>query len=171
VFLAGLVAAGTMAACGSASAPVSVPGAAGNLTITRGALEAVEAHWPSVQLGTSRSATCPSAAGAPTSLLQGDFDGDGSRDAVLWITTAGTPRLVAVFSRLNGEYLVADLGDQAAASTGLLEIGARGTPYHAASLAIELHYGVDTVVLRECAGAATAYLWTGSTFRPEPLAN
>ena len=67
--------------------------------------------------------------------------------------------------------LLACVGLAAAASTGMLEMGARGAPYQAANLAIELHYGVDTVVLRECDGTATAYLWTGSTFRPEPLAS
>lgn len=169
--LAGFLIAGLAAACGSASAPLTVPGAAGEATITRGALRAVRAQWPNVEIGTPRSATCPSATGAPTTLLQGDFDGDGSRDSVLWISTNGAPRLVAVFTRLNDEYVVVDLGDAAAASTGMLEMGARGAPYQAANLAIELHYGVDTVVLRECDGTATAYLWTGSTFRPEPLAS
>jgi hypothetical protein len=103
-------------------------------------------------------------------VLQGDFDGDGIGDSVLWITTGGSPRAVAVFSRVDNNYVAVDLGDEAAASTGVLELGRRGAPFQRAGFALELHFGLDTVVLRDCDGARTAFFWTGTGFQPEALA-
>lgn len=158
-----------IAACRSASTPVAVPGA-GDATIPRGAVRAIAANWPRAELGSSRSATCPAATGAPPALLQGDLDGDGLDDAVLWITVDGAPRAVAVLARLNDDYAAVDLGDAAAAATGAFELASRGTPYQTAALALELHFGVDTPVLRDCDGKRTAFFWTGTGFRPELLA-
>lgn len=157
-----------VSACDRARTPIAIPGA-GDATLPRGAIRAIEARWPQAELGTSRSATCPSATGAPSTMITGDFNGDGSNDAVLWISTPAGPRLVAVFARLNSEYTAVDLGDEAAAFNGTIDVGRRGTPYQPVTMPMRLHFGVDTVVLSACDGAQAAYFWTGDTFHSERL--
>jgi len=157
-------------ACASATAPVAVPGP-GDETIPRGALRALEARWSRVELGSSISATCPGTSGAPVALVRGDVNGDGTEDIVLWMTAGGTPRLVAVLARLDGEYTVAEVGDGSVTGPTTLEIARRGTAYRLASLTIDFFFGTDTVVLRACDGIRTAWFWTGGTFQGQPLAN
>jgi hypothetical protein len=163
----GLVGAG--AACANAARPVAVPGA-GDATITRGAVRALEARWDRVELGRSVSAICPGAAGPPAPLVRGDFNGDGTKDVALWVTTAGVPRLVALFARLDGEYTVAEVADTTAVASGSLEVARRGTSYQLASLTIDAFFGLDTIVLGACDGTRTAWFWTGGAFQAQPLA-
>ncbi len=158
------------AACASTSSPVAVPGA-GEAAITRGAVAALEARWDGVELGSSRSATCPGVSGAPVPLVRGDFNGDGAEDVVLWVTTSGTPRLAALFARLDGEYTVAEVGEAAAVGSSALDVARRGTTYQLTSLTVDSFFGVDTVVLRACDGTRTAWFWTGQTFQAQSIAN
>jgi hypothetical protein len=161
---------GTTAACTSATRPVTVPGA-GDATITSGGISALEARWDRVELGRSISATCPGGSVEPTPLVRGDFNGDATEDVVLWVTTAGTSRLVALFARLDGEYSVTEVADAANVASGHIEVGRRSTPYQLASLTIDSYFGLDTVVSRACDGTRTAWFWTGTTFQAQPLAN
>lgn len=157
-------------ACGSADRPVALPGG-GDATITRGAVRALRSHWSGVELGSSQSATCPATSGAPTPLVRGDINGDGVEDIVLWVTAGGTPRLAALLARLNGEYSVVEVGDGPAGEPATLELGRRGTVYRPASISVDFFFGADTIVLRACDGARTAWFWTGDAFQPQPLAN
>jgi hypothetical protein len=161
--------AGVAAACASDARPVALPGP-GDGAITRGAVRALEARWDRVELGSSISATCPGTPGPPATHARGDFNGDGTDDVVLWVTTGGTSRLVALFARLDGEYTVAEVGDAAAVPSGNLDVARRGSGYRLASLTIDSYYGLDTVVMRACDGTATAWFWTGGTFQAQPLA-
>lgn len=158
------------AACASADRPVALPGE-GDAAITRGAVRALRSHWSGVELGSSRSATCPTTSGAPTPLVRGDINGDGFDDIVLWVTVGGTPRLAALLARLDGEYSVVEVGDVQAGAPVTLELGRRGTVYRPAAMAIDFFFGADTIVLRECDGARMAWFWTGDAFQPQPLAN
>jgi hypothetical protein len=167
ILTVGLLSAAT--ACASATRPVALPGA-GDVTITTGAVRALEARWDRVELGSSVSATCPGTTGPPPVHLSGDFNGDGTEDVILWVTTAGTPRLVALFARLDGEYTAVEVGDTASVASGVLELGRRSTSYQLASLTVDSYFGLDTVVLRTCDGARTAWFWTGGTFEAQPLA-
>lgn len=160
---------GVAAACASAARPVALPGA-GDATITRGAVRALEARWDRVELGSPISATCPGTPGPPATHVRGDFNGDGTDDVVLWVTAAGTARLVALFARLDGEYTVVEVGNAATVPSGSLEVGRRSTGYQLASLTIDSYFGLDTVVMRACDGTRTAWFWTGGTFQAQPLA-
>jgi hypothetical protein len=145
--------AGVAAACASDARPVALPGAGDRM-----------------ELGSSISATCPGTPGPPATHVRGDFNGDGTDDVVLWVTTAGTSRLVALFARLDGEYTVAEVGDATVVPSGNLEVGRRSTGYQLASLTIDSYFGLDTIVLRACDGTRTAWFWTGGTFQAQPLA-
>lgn len=168
ILTAGL--AGAVVACAGASRPMVLPGA-GDGTIARGGVKALEAEWDRVELGRPISATCPGASGAPATHVRGDFNGDGTEDVVLWVTTAGTPRLVALFARLEDEYTVAEVSDTAGVASGSLDVGRRSATYQLASLTIDSYFGLDTVVLRACDGTRTAWFWTGGTFQAQALAN
>lgn len=159
------------AACASATSPVALPGDS-DATITRGAVRALQSHWSGVELGSSRSATCPTTSGAPTTLVRGDINGDGLEDVVVWVTVNGTPRLAALLARLDGRYTVVEVGgDQVGGAPVMLELGRRGSGYRPAAMAIDFFFGADTVVLRGCDGARTAWFWTGDAFQAQPLAN
>jgi hypothetical protein len=158
-----------LAGCGG-NGPVEVPGVPGN-AIPRGALRALQAEWAEVEVGTSISAVCPNATGAPALGVTGDFNGDGGEDLALWATSRGTTRLVALIARLDGEYTAHQIGDDAVATAGTLEVAPRGTRYALASLSLDFYFGTDTVVLRRCDDTKIAYFWTGDTFQPSALAN
>lgn len=168
IAIVGLV--GTLAGCASVTSPVQVGGAA-DATIPRGAVRALEQRWAQVELGSSISATCPGTSGAPTTLVRGDFNGDGTDDIVMWVTAGGTPRLVALFARLDGEHVVAEFGESPVSGPATLEVARRGTAYSLASLTVGAFFGVDTVLLRGCDGVRTAWFWTGASFQPQALAN
>lgn len=158
-----------VAACGGAGS-VELPGVPGN-TISRGALSALDAKWPDVELGTSISAVCPNSTGAPPVAVNGDFNGDGVEDLALWVTSRGTTRLVALIARLDGEYSASQVGDDAVATAGALEVAPRGSRYELTTLSLDFYFGTDTIVLRGCDQTTTAYLWTGESFQPSALAN
>lgn len=158
-----------VAACGPAGS-VELPGAPGT-TISRGALRALEARWPDAELGTSISAVCPNSTGAPQVAVTGDLNGDGIEDLALWVTSRGTTYLVALIARLDGEYTATQVGDDAIATAGALEVAPRGSRYELARLSLDFYFGTDTIVLRACDQAKTAYLWTGGSFQPSALAN
>ena len=158
-----------VAACGGA-ARVELPGVPGS-TISRSAVRALDANWPDVVLGTSISAVCPNATGAPPVAVTGDFNGDGVEDVALWVTSRGTTRLVALIARLGGEYTATQIGDDAVATAGALEVAARGSSYELATLSLDFYFGTDTVILRACDQTKTAYFWMGDSFQPSALAN
>jgi hypothetical protein len=166
IVIVGLV--GGFAGCASATAPVVVPGAA-EATIPRGAVRILEQRWGPIELGSSMSATCPGVSGAPATLVRGDFNGDGVEDFAVWVTAGGTPRLAALFARLDGEHLLAEVGEGRPAGPVMLEVARRGTAY--TSPTVESFYGVDTLVLRGCDGTRTAWFWTGASFQPQTVAN
>ena len=158
-----------VAACSSASQPVAIPGA-GDATMPRGALQALRQQWPDAEIGLAVSAPCPTASGPSAPLGRGDLNGDGTDDLVLWLTAGGTPHLAALFARTGDEFSAVEVGTMAA-PTSQLEIARRGTTYRLRGLTVDGFFGLDTVMLRGCDGARTAWFWTGSRFESQPLAN
>ena len=158
-----------LAACGRADRTITLPGPAGG-SMPAGALEALEDLWSDAAPGLPEGGGCGDAADAATALA-GDFNGDGTSDVVVWATVAGEPRLAAVFTRLDGEYLAVEVGDGTSRPAGVLEIGRRGSSFRLTSLTIDSFYGLDTVVVRACDGTRTAWFWTGTRFEPQPLAS
>jgi hypothetical protein len=159
----------TIVGCGSASQPVAVPGA-GDATIPRSALHAARQQWPDAELGLAVSAPCPTAAAPSVPLGRGDLNGDGTEDLVVWLTEGGTSRLVALLARTGGEFSAVEVGELAAA-TSQLEVARRSTTYRLRGLTVDGFFGLDTIVLRGCDGAGTAWFWTGSRFDAQPIAN
>jgi hypothetical protein len=155
------------AACGNPAATVTLPGA-GDATATRGALAALNRLWPGAR--PAAAAACSGGEEGPAA-LNGDFNGDGTPDVVLWVNAGGTDRLVAVMTRIGGEYLAVPVETSSATPAGSLEVGRRGTNYQLASLVVDSFYGLDTIVTRACDGARTAWFWTGSRFDAQALAN
>jgi hypothetical protein len=127
------------------------------------------ARWSRVELGDARDLSCPGAATTPAPLVTGDFNGDGTEDVALWISAAGTPRLAALFARLDGEYTAVEAGDPALVGSSMLEVARRGTTYRLESLRSGAYFGLDTVALRGCDGARTALFWTGESFDAQRL--
>lgn len=158
-------------ACASADSVVALPGDTG--TITRAAVRALDGHWSGVELGNPRSATCPGSESAPPVAVRGDINGDALEDLVVWVSVEGTPRLAALITRLDGAYTVVDVGGADIDSGGpvTLELGRRGALYRPVDGVVDLFFGADTIVLRQCDGTRTGWLWTGSAFHPQLLAN
>jgi len=158
-----------VAACSGASQPVVIPGA-GDATMPRGALQALRQQWPDAEIGLAASAPCPTATAPSAPFGRGDLNGDGTEDLVLWLTAGGSPHLAALFARTGGEFFAVEVGTMAA-PTSQLEMARRSTTHRLRGLTVEGFFGLDTVVLRGCDGARTAWFWTGSRFEAQPLAN
>jgi len=164
-----VAAGGLIVACGNPNRPVTLPGP-DQAQVARGAVRALAALGSGAE-PSPPAETCGEAS-APTALT-GDLNGDGTTDVVMWAVVDGRHRLVAVFARLDGEYLAVPVGelDGDGVPVGVLEIERRGTPYQLASLAVDFFFGLDTVVTRACDGTRIAWFWTGSRFEPQRLAS
>jgi hypothetical protein len=101
--------------------------------------------------------------GVTAPLTTTDLDNDGRQDLVAVIQTPDGVRLVAMLYRLTG-YEIFDLDALAGEMAGVVMLAPRGARFSPARGPDDF-FPASTIVVRQCDGAATGYLWSGITFR------
>jgi len=161
----------TLAACGSATPPRTLPATLDAGALPSAAREALGAKWSSWSVATlgPQVASCLAGKSAAT-IVTSDFDSDGAADLAAAITTPKGVRLVVLLAR-DDHYALYDVdafGDQGAAAG--LGLGKRGAVFTKATTLFRDFYSADTLTAFTCAGPSASYLWSGLDFYKVALA-
>lgn len=128
-------------------------------------------NWRVATVDPQRLACRTGNAASPV-VATGDLNGDGRPDYAVLVQGADRVKLVAVFERVGGN-MAQDVDADALGTTaadGYLAVLKRGSAFVDPDTGLEDYYGNDTLVLHRCGQPATAYLWTGASFRKIALA-
>jgi hypothetical protein len=159
------VVATTLSACGSRG-PVAIPGAP-DLMIPGAVAQQLDQRWSGWQVvpaAPAEASACRSRFSEPSStVVTGDWNGDGTTDLAFQIATSDGRRVVAVFERLDGEYLIAEV-TAAPDTSGVLGVERKASAYRTQPDGVTFYYGLDTIAFGACAEPERAYFWTGTTF-------
>jgi hypothetical protein len=161
----------TLAACGTASPPRTLPASLDASSLPEAARAALDGAWPnntwSVAAPSAEVSACTP--GKPTSsIVVSDFDSDNAADIAAAITTPQGVRLVVLLQR-DDHYALFNV-DAIDAKTAGVGIGKRGAPFTKASTLFHDFYGSDTLTTFTCNGAGTSYPWGGLDFYKVALA-
>lgn len=164
----------TLEAACSSGGPLKVSDA----TLPKPFVSHVESQWTGASVVPRATSPCAPAAAsgsstqavdAPAAFVTGDFDGDGFSDVAAPVKRGDGLHVVAGL-RHTYEYTMMDVIGKPDESADRLTVRPRGTLYKVPGSDVDYYFGADTIVLAPCSGSPTAFLWTGSSFDPRPLA-
>jgi hypothetical protein len=153
------------AACGSATAPVSVPGPPG-LMLPAGLKEALDNRWPQWEIvPPADAAACGTRFDRPpAAIITTDLNGDATEDFAFQIASPDGRHVVAALARIDQEYDILEVATGTDASA-VLGVKRRGRSYRQQAEGVEHFFSLDTLAFGPCNQPETAYLWTGTAFQ------
>jgi len=132
----------------------------------------VTRHWKGATLAAvpHPAAACGNRGDTTGPVVTGDLNADGTADVALIIQTHDGLKVVAALTQTY-DYALTDVASTIDLTNAVLSIRRRGEAYRVPEVALDKYLSADTIVVTPCGQPPTAYLWTGLSFRPEPLAS
>ncbi len=168
----------TLEAACSSGGPLKVGGAnADPTTLPKSFAGHIESQWKGASVVARVTSPCAPASASGSgpqavdaaAFVTGDFDGDGFSDVAAPVKRGDGLHVVAGL-RHTYEYTVMDVIGKPDDAADRLTVRPRGTLYKVPGSDVDYYFGADTIVLAPCSESPTAFLWTGSSFDPQPLA-